>query len=437
MGIETFRLGNFRSILDSGELRLRPLTVLVGPNEAGKSSLLQALALLKQSAEVAAAGLPLMEDGRLVELGSFRQFIYLHETSRPLTYQLGLGMEGGTTPRLTCALDFSYSIRRKRVYLRRFEMGEPDSTPWLSVRADGSGKVEHAETAEPAGSAAEPRILGRIERSAGLYRVAPAWDRWGDAAGRPITECAHSPEFYARTASGTGAVQRFLEGLAYIGPDRAAVPVVLPITGQLCSDVGCRGENAAAMLHAHRYADEAAPGVSYVAERLERMGVGRHLRVVPIEEHLYEITIEDPQTGLVMALGEAGRAARQLFPFLVQSYLAAPDATLLLEEPEAHLHPRLQAEMADLLIETIRGGRRLLVETYSEPLLARLQQRVREGTLPAEDLGVYFVQKTDGDTQFSELAVEPDGTLRDAPADLWISQSAQRQPDAGNSLDAP
>src|SRR5205814_1143826 len=142
---------------------------------------------------------------------------------------------------------------------------------------------------------------------------------WGDAAGRPNTECAHSPEFYARTASGTAALEQSLAGLAYLGPDRATVPVALPITGQPCPDVGARGENAAAMLHAHRYADEAAPGVSYVAERLERMGLGRHLRVVPIEEHLYEITIEDPHTGLVMALGEVGRAARQLFPLLVQS----------------------------------------------------------------------------------------------------------------------
>jgi predicted ATPase len=419
MGIETFRLGNFRSICDSGELRLWPLTVLVGPNEAGKSSLLQALALLKQSAEMGAAGLALMEAGRLVELGSYRQFIYLHETSRPLTYQLGLGTESATSSRLQCALDFSYSIRAKRVYLRSFEIGALGSAPWLSVRADSRGKVEHAETGEPAGATEAPRILGRIERSGGLFHVSPAWERWGEAAGRPITECAHSPEFYACTASGTGALERAIAGLIYLGPDRAAVPVVLPITGQPFPDVGACGENAAAMLHAHRYADEAAPGVRFVAERLERMGMGRHLRVVPIEEHLYEITIEDPRTGLVMALGEAGRAARQLFPFLVQSYLAAPDATLLLEEPEAHLHPRLQADMADLLIETAGSGRRLVVETYSAPLLARLQQRVREGTLPQEDLGVYFVQKLDGDTQFGALAVEPDGTLRDGPTDLW------------------
>lgn len=419
MGNESFRLVNFRSIRDSGELRLRPLTLLVGPNEAGKSSVLQALALLKQSAETAAAGLPLREDGRLVELGSFRQFIYLHETSRPLTYQLGLGSAGPSAAPIRYEIDYSYSVRAKRVYLRRFEMGAPGGVPWLSVRADSNGKVVHAETSEPADAEEVPRILGRIERSGALFQVVPAWERWGEAAGRPITECAQSPDYYRATGAGTTALVRFLTGLAYLGPDRASVPVVLPITGELCSDVGARGENAAAMLHAHRYADDAAPGVRYVAERLERLGVGRHLRVVPIEEHLYEITIEDLQTGLVMALGEAGRATRQLFPLLVQAYLAGRDATLLLEEPEAHLHPRLHNELADLLVETARRGRRLLVETYSAPLLSRLQQCVREGTLAPDDLGIYYVQKRDGDTQFSEVTVAADGTLRDGPADLW------------------
>jgi hypothetical protein len=391
----------------------------VGANGAGKSSVLEALAMLKQSLEQGTAGPALAENGRLVELGSFRQFIYRNETSRLLTYELGLGAEGDKSDRLHCEAAFAYSIRRKNIYLRSFQIGEAGETPWLSASADNAGRVDHVQTTEPGETSETLRILGRVERSSWLMRVTPAWDRWGAEAGRPITECAHSPAFYDRCTAGVTAIERLFGDLVHLSSDRAPVSVVFPITSQLLPDVGARGENAAALLHAHRYADEAAPGVRFVAGWLERLGVGRHLRVIPIEEHLYEVTIEEMETDRVMGLGDAGHAARQLFPMLVQAYLAHPRATLLLEEPEAHLHPRLQNELADLFIDLIRGGRRMLVETYSEALLSRLQQRIREGSLPPDDLGVYLVQKADGDTQFSELPVEADGSLRDWPGDFW------------------
>ena len=68
MTLDSLRLRNFRSILDSGELRLRPVTLLVGPHDAGKSSLLQAVAMLKQSLEGGETGAPPVEFGLYAEV---------------------------------------------------------------------------------------------------------------------------------------------------------------------------------------------------------------------------------------------------------------------------------------------------------------------------------------------------------------------------------
>jgi predicted ATPase len=60
---------------------------------------------------------------------------------------------------------------------------------------------------------------------------------------------------------------------------------------------------------------------------------------------------------------------------------------MLMEEPEIHLHPRLQAELADVFIESALGPQknRFVLETHSEHLLLRVMRRMREtfeGTLP-------------------------------------------------------
>ena len=65
------RIRNLRSLEDTGPIELRPLTLLVGKNSSGKSTLLRVLPLLRQSIEVDTAG-PLLWFGRYVDFGSFR-----------------------------------------------------------------------------------------------------------------------------------------------------------------------------------------------------------------------------------------------------------------------------------------------------------------------------------------------------------------------------
>ena len=73
---------------------------------------------------------------------------------------------------------------------------------------------------------------------------------------------------------------------------------------------------------------------------------------------------------------------------------------ICVEQPETHLHPRLQARLADLFIEaTQEGGRgnQMIVETHSEHLMLRIQRRIREGSLnPSQVSVVYIDQDTEG-----------------------------------------
>ncbi|MGH2660135.1 MAG: AAA family ATPase, partial [Actinomycetota bacterium] len=68
-------LKNFKCYRDTGPVRLKPLTLLIGPNNAGKSTLLQAILMMKQTYEDRDVGEPLITSGPFVDLGAFQDIL--------------------------------------------------------------------------------------------------------------------------------------------------------------------------------------------------------------------------------------------------------------------------------------------------------------------------------------------------------------------------
>jgi predicted ATPase len=109
-----------------------------------------------------------------------------------------------------------------------------------------------------------------------------------------------------------------------------------------------------------------------------------------------------------------GYGVGQLLPIIVQSLLTA-SGMILVEQPEVHLHPRLQSAVGDLFVDTVVSGRaQVLVETHSEHLVLRLLRRVREGVLAPADLAILYVDlDEDGAAFVRRLEVDSDGDLAD------------------------
>ena len=87
------RIRNLRSLEDTGPIELRPLTLLVGKNSSGKSTLLRALPLLRQSIEVDTAG-PLLWFGRYVDFGSFVEAVRSGADPPEVVFELSFVVDG-------------------------------------------------------------------------------------------------------------------------------------------------------------------------------------------------------------------------------------------------------------------------------------------------------------------------------------------------------
>src|SRR5262249_53682217 len=92
---------------------------------------------------------------------------------------------------------------------------------------------------------------------------------------------------------------------------------------------------------------------------------------------LLALVLTDVRSGIRVAPTDVGFGVSQLLPIVVQCLLSS-NSIIVIEQPEIHVHPRLQAELADLLVASVVDrGNQLLVETHSEHILLRLQRRLR------------------------------------------------------------
>jgi predicted ATPase len=122
------------------------------------------------------------------------------------------------------------------------------------------------------------------------------------------------------------------------------------------------------------------------------------INVVQFKELIHRLTVKQRGLDLDLDITDVGFGVSQVLPVIVQVFLAPTDSVTLVEQPEIHLHPKMQADLADLFIEMVRprgrrapGRRGLLVETHSEYLLKRLRRRLAEKAVTPDDVAIYFV----------------------------------------------
>lgn len=360
MLIRHLLIGGLRSFgPDPQRIDLAPLTLVFGPNSAGKSSLLSVLPMLEQTA---ARPDLLTMSGDLVEGGTFRQAVHRHDPDTAMT--LGFGWTSGTGVPREAAIAFRWDAGRRAAVRARTDI------------ADGADS----------GTIAGPRP-------------------WGDQPGvelhRRVTE-----EFW-----GT------LERVHFLGPmrERAERATML---GQGVEDyVGPAGEHMSAILAARR--DLVDP----VNEWCDRLGLGYRVRLLdPINQDIVRtadftvLALEDirHEERVLVSPRAVGYGIGQVLPIIVQSLLMR-DGLMIVEQPEVHLHPRLQAAVADLFVDSVTSGRaQLLVETHSEHTVLRVLRRIREGVLAPQQLAILYVDLDEAGQAFvRRLDVDSDGDLVD------------------------
>ena len=477
--IQSVHIDGAKAFADPTDVPCRPITVLTGSNSCGKSSVIQAVLLLKQLATLPGRSSTLVRlNGPIVAQGTFSDWSTDHK-GRP--FSIGLDLDQGA---VSAAL---------RVVLEKGGSSAGDArlrdVAWSVRTAEASYSAEYAVKSTEAlaselEAALDPSAQTHSERSPSpsmrtsktlpyhaRFTVAGGADVRADADGIASLEGLSPsalripsgpirPEsLMQRLAAEAGMAQSAvvnesdltsqMQRIFHLGPLRDEPRMIY--TGHRAIDtwdVGVRGERAAVVLA--EFGDEVvdAPMSSLergtqglrlaeaVAAWAMRIGVASDVLVERATRFGTELRVRAAwsadranDTGVHADLLNVGIGVSQVLPLLVLCLGAPPGSTVLLEQPELHLHPAVQSRLGDFFAACALSGRQVVLETHSEHIINRLRLLVARGTLDAEsDVAINFIERYRFGSEVTRIAVGEDGALERWPRGFFDeSQAALRE----------
>jgi predicted ATPase len=434
------RVQNFKSWGDTQTLRLAPITVFFGTNSSGKSSIGQLLLMLKQTAESPdrTRVLHTGDQQSLVDLGDFRSLVHHHDDTRDLAFALAW-----TQPDAIVIDDpKNESVHHKGSSIRfTAKIFQPPARPGqLRVRSMSYELLDDEVPPFMAGMEPDSRRSSRYKlmfqgfspvRNRGRSWELPAPARF---YGFPDEAVAYyqNTEFLPDLSL---ALERALGSITYLGPLRVDPERVYTWSGGTPEDVGWAGEHtveailaAGERLYNYRHRGRTRRLQQVLAEAMRELGLIASFEVAAIAEGRAEreVRIRIYPRGDEVLITDVGFGISQVLPVLVQSYYAPPGSTILLEQPELHLHPSVQKGLADFFItaafareDGVERNTQFVIESHSEHFLRRLQRRIAEERLRPDQVALYFCEASASGSSIRELEVDLFGDITDWPKDFF------------------
>ena len=426
------RLQGFKSWVDTGDLRLAPITGLFGANSSGKSSILQSLLLLKQTAASRDRNLSLHfgDDTTLVNLGDYASIAHDHDTESTISIGLSWNNERPRPSQLRLedhsevAFEVSFSARSSKEALSpivdrfSYALGGKDDRTTVGLSRDSSDD-SYSFFSTPAGDH-DPTDDDRDRDTAPI-----------NFYGFPF-EIRRTREYGSLALDCERQFHRLMSDIRYLGPLRAPPMRQYTWSGDSPRDTGYAGERTIhALLGARNQGTKRSPHQDLdsgfrlerqVARWLQQLGLIHSFTVERLVEGrpYYEVNVKRTPSSPTVLLADVGFGVSQILPVLVICVMAPAHSTIILEQPEIHLHPAVQAGLADILIDAAKRRRvQIILESHSEHLLTRLQRRIAEETISNDEVALHFCENDGSQSTVVELVVDEYGNISNWPNDFF------------------
>lgn len=393
---------NFKAFKEA-EIEVKPITILVGPNNSGKSSLIQSIILIQQT---------LMGSGNAVlntsgQFGNFSELVNQKSDKKEIVFGLEFSDK-------TC-IKFGIAEEDNYLFVKDFFCKTDKFIYSLNDLDIKDYNKEYIRNPKKCILTFDETILKsekilRIDAEPVFYRDSffLKINSVGDSSkfiDNCITELVNgsnlrkdvnpdiiirSLDFYNNAVKLSNdfyqGVKNNFDNIKYIGPIRNAANRSYEIGSY--SDVGSRGEHAVQVL-----ANDSE--LKDVAEKnFRNMDIADTFKISSSNrEKSFGFIVKTKIADKGVNFADVGCGTSQILPIVVQSLMPCEESLIIIEQPEVHLHPKVQADLADFFVKVVSEKKKFLLETHSDYFIERIRYNIMTGDLPAEDVAIYYIEQ--------------------------------------------
>jgi predicted ATPase len=414
--LKNIKANNYRSFRRL-DVDLAPITLFVGPNNSGKSSVLSVIRLLSQTSESNDPNVRLLLNGSLGDFGTYKDLIHENETRRHLDISFTLiprshhrEIPGADIETITFQLHYKYRSALKEIILKQLEcLGDGKH----HLTAEFNEDSERFLIRRLADRVISPSLASSARlRAFDVRNFLPRQIISSLAEGEGATDKLALTK--ARTVSRNAFLAAHaLQSIEYVGAMRVPPSRTYLYTGERRQKVGANGEHAVTMLamDSIRRGSKSRGIRQGVIKWLSLAGIASDIKIVPLSDRYFEIHVQHPVTKEYENFADVGYGNSQVIPVLVAGLNTATGSTFIVEEPEIHLHPKAQSELGDFFLDLRNKGVQSIIETHSEHMIVRLQRHIAAGNLNPEDLFIYYVNPTSNGKELVRLELDSKGVF--------------------------
>ena len=420
---------NFKS-WQKAKIGCGKITGVFGTNSSGKTSLIQFLLLLKQTKDATDRAIALELNGSLVELGSITDAIHNHDVSLPINWQLKFELES--------ELKLKDSSENESIIARGRELSIVADTVVinqapLAIRVSYILDDLEFKLAKRSSNTQFDLTCHRIGHQKHLNfnflrTKGRAWQLPGPIKSYAFPDQART---YFQNAGFLAdlevSYESQLDKIYYLGPLREYPQRDYLWSRSRPSDVGQRGEKVIDAILSATEAKEKRnlkhkatlkPFQEMIAYWLREMQLIHEFRVVEIAENSnrWQARVKTRPGSSEVLLTDVGFGISQVLPVITLLQYVPEGSTVILEQPEIHLHPLAQAGLADVIIQAAQHRKvQVILESHSEHLLLRLQRRIAEEAIAADSVRLYFCDAPSGTSKITKLDLDLFGNIKNWP----------------------
>ncbi|TFG25574.1 MAG: DUF3696 domain-containing protein [Promethearchaeota archaeon] len=450
--ISKISLENFKAFKELKNFEVKPITILCGINSCGKTSIIHSILLFKQTLESRKRNILLL-NGKYVKLGTFENIIYNKDQKQIIEFIFEFKLNLKHLIRRGPALfiirdlitqDFFKALNDDDKELRfefligikiKEEIDESKFTYLKPIRIDRlqiKVKDEIIKNKKYQGSCINLKYIKKDQYKIIYNNIVKKYRDSKTVSGEKLVKIDEFSQFYPLIQDTAINVRldifrnieyilnQIFHNYRFIGPLREE-PSRRYIYEDEVLEIGNKGENSA-YLFLNEKGKKLSDQFFYnsknenfelikkinleqaVNRNLEVLGI-KNFKVSPQREIIY-MNMKSKSAPIDVNIADNGFGTSQIFPIILEGLRMEKGDTLILEQPEIHLHPKMQMQMADFFVTLAKSNKNVLVETHSDHIIYRLVRRIIENKINPNLIKIYFIKPSEDGSTYEEIKID-------------------------------